>query len=57
MILPRLFWGRQYWIDSYWQFGLANPPYGYVWVRYSNDALLVNVATGRILSVEYDLFY
>ena len=57
MILPSLFWGRQYWIDSYWSYGLMNPPYGYVWVRYGDDAMLVNVETGNILRVEYGLFY
>lgn len=57
MILPSLFWTRQYWIGNYYQFGLANPPYGYVWVRYGNDALLVSVANGHILQVVYGLFY
>lgn len=57
MILPSLFWSRDYWIDSYWDYGLMDPPYGYVWVRNGDDAMLVNVETGDILSVEYGLFY
>lgn len=57
MILPVFFWTRDYWIDSYWQFGLMNPPYGYVWVRYGDDAFLVNVQTGLILRVVYGVFY
>jgi Ni/Co efflux regulator RcnB len=57
MILPSPFWVRQYWITNYWQFGLPNPPYGYVWVRYGNDALLINVRSGQILQVVYGLFY
>ena len=24
--------------DNYWDFGLPDPPYGYVWVRYGDDA-------------------
>ena len=56
-ILPIAFWGREYWLDGYSSFGLIDPPYGYVWVRYGNDALLVNVENGQILSVEYGLFY
>jgi len=56
MILPSLFWGRQYWIDSYWTYGLSDPPYGYVWVRYGDDALLVNVEDGDILRVIYGLY-
>ena len=57
MILPTLFWTRDYWIDDYWVFGLVAPPYGYVWVRYGDDALLVNVQTGLILRVVYRVFY
>jgi Ni/Co efflux regulator RcnB len=56
-VLPLLFWGRDYWLDNYWQFGLMDPPYGYVWVRYGNDALLVDVESGQILSVMYGVFY
>src|SRR6266404_2318123 len=55
--LPIAFWARDYWLDTYWNFGLIDPPYGYVWVRYGPDALLVDVATGQILSVEYGVFY
>ena len=54
--LPPLFWGRSYWLTSYWDLGLMNPPYGYVWVRDGADALLVDVETGQILSVEYGVF-
>ena len=57
MILPSLFWSRDYWINDYWQFGLDDPPYGYVWVRYGDDAVLVDVESGRILRVVYDLYY
>jgi Ni/Co efflux regulator RcnB len=55
--LPIAFWARDYWLDTYWNFGLIDPPYGYVWVRYGPDALLVDVAAGQILSVEYGVFY
>ncbi len=56
-ILPDIFWSRQYWLPNYAEFGLLDPPYGYVWVRYGNDALLVDVESGQILSVEYGIFY
>ncbi|HKD21615.1 MAG TPA: RcnB family protein, partial [Rhizomicrobium sp.] len=46
-----------YWLTSWWLFDLAIPPYGFEWVRYGDDALLVNVYTGQILEVEYDVFY
>jgi Ni/Co efflux regulator RcnB len=38
-------------------FGLLIPPYGYVWVRYGDDALLVDTRTGMVLQVRYGVFY
>lgn len=57
MILPSFFWTRDYWISDYWMFGLMAPPYGYVWVRYGDDAVLVDVESGYILRVVYGVFY
>jgi Ni/Co efflux regulator RcnB len=34
-----------------------DPPYGYVWVRNDQDAMLVDVQSGLILSVQYNLFF
>jgi hypothetical protein len=56
-VLPTVYWSQNYWLPAYYNFGLINPPYGFVWVRYGDDALLVNVENGQILSVEYNLFY
>lgn len=56
-VLPSFFWARDYWITSWWMFDLPIPPYGYEWVRYGDDALLVNVDNGQILQVEYGVFY
>jgi len=56
-IFPTAFWPRDYWITNYWMFGLIDPPYGYVWVRYDGDAVLVSVQTGVILRVVYGVFY
>ena len=55
-VLPRVFWASDYWLSDYWMFDLPIPPYGYVWVRYGDDALLVNKRTGQILQVVYGLF-
>lgn len=55
--LPSLFWTQAYWLTGYYNFGLIDPPYGYVWVQNGADALLVNVQSGQILSVEYNVFY
>jgi Ni/Co efflux regulator RcnB len=32
------------------------PPVGYEWVRDDTDAVLVNIATGQILQVQYAVF-
>ncbi|MDB5440903.1 MAG: hypothetical protein JWM33_3330 [Caulobacteraceae bacterium] len=38
-------------------FGLPFPPIGCEWVRVGRDAVLVDVWSGEVLSVEYDLFF
>ena len=56
-ILPALFWTQNYWLSDYYDYGLADPPPGFVWVRYGNDALLIDENSGEVLQVEYDVFY
>lgn len=56
-ILPALFWTQNYWLNDYYDYGLADPPPGFVWVRYGNDALLIDENSGEVLQVEYDVFY
>jgi Ni/Co efflux regulator RcnB len=55
--LPSLFFAQTYWITNWWVYGLDRPPQGCEWIRYGNDALLVDVLTGEILQVVYDLYY
>ncbi len=55
-IMPSFFWAQNYWISDWWMFDLMPPPYGYEWVRYGDDALLINTDTGEVLQVEYNLF-
>ena len=54
--LPYLFLSDLYYID-FGPYGLPRPPYGYRWVRFGPDVLLVNVYTGEIVDVVYDIFY
>lgn len=56
-IFPSNFWVQDYWLNDYWMFDLTIPPYGYVWVRYGDDAVLIDRRTGRILQVNYRVFY
>jgi Ni/Co efflux regulator RcnB len=55
--LPSIFWARDYWMDDWMDFGLMSPPPGTVWVRYGDDALLIDEYTGEVIQVEYDIFY
>jgi Ni/Co efflux regulator RcnB len=55
-ILPRAYFAPAYYVSDYWLFALEIPPAGYEWVRDDTDALLVNIDTGEILQVEYDVF-
>ena len=46
-----------YWLDNPWMYRLP-PAYGpYRWVRYWDDALLVNTYTGEVVDVVYDFFW
>jgi Ni/Co efflux regulator RcnB len=55
--LPSLFWSSQYWISNYDMYDLPPPPPGATWVRYGNDAVLIDRFTGEVIDVEYDFFY
>lgn len=56
-VLPSLFWARNYWLMDFMDFGLPPPPPYAVWVRYGNDALLIDQDSGEIITVEYGVFY
>lgn len=55
--MPSLFWGARYWIDDFRFYGLMSPPPGTVWVRYGDDAVLIDRYTGEVIQVEYGIFY
>jgi hypothetical protein len=57
VILDRGFWGRNYWINDPFRFRLPPAPYGYVWVRYYNDVLLVDTYSGRVVDVIHEFFW
>ena len=46
-----------FFLSNFGSYGLVSPPYGYVWVRDGTDALLVNRYNGRVVQVQYGLFY
>lgn len=55
--LPMLFLSSAYYFDSWDQYGFGAPPYGYRWVRYGPDLLMVDLRTGRVQRVVYGVFY
>jgi Ni/Co efflux regulator RcnB len=55
--LPWSWYTPNYYIDDYWRYGLPMPPIGCEWVRVGDDAILVDVFSGRIYQVVYNLFW
>ncbi len=55
--LPTAYYARQFWLFDVIGYGLFSPPPGLVWVRYGDDALLIDQYTGEIVQVRYDVFY
>lgn len=54
-LMPAYF-GNQYWIDPA-LYGLPYPPPGAEWVRYWNDAVLVDMYSGEVIDVIRDFFW
>jgi len=52
-----LFYGNRYWINDPWQYRLPPTYYPYRWVRYYDDALLVDTRRGRVVDVIYGVFW
>lgn len=57
LTLGSMLYGSSYWINDPFYYRLP-PAYGpYRWVRYYNDALLVDLETGEVVDTVYDLFW
>ena len=54
--IAHVFWRREHFLDNYADYGLADPPYGFEWVRYGPDVLLIDLSTGIINQVVYGVF-
>jgi Ni/Co efflux regulator RcnB len=55
--LPQPYWVSDYWLADYMDYDLPPPPYGAVWVRVDEDALLIDRYSGEIITVVYNVFY
>jgi nickel/cobalt transporter regulator len=50
------YYGRNYWIDPA-MYGLPYAPPGYAWVRYWNDAMLVDTWSGQVVDMIPNFFW
>jgi hypothetical protein len=55
--LDSLFYSNRYWINDPWQYRLPEAYGPYRWVRYYDDALLVDIYSGEVVDVIYDFFW
>ena len=55
--LDSLFFGSNYWINDPFYYRLPDVYGPYRWVRYYDDALLVDIYTGEVVDVIYDFFW
>lgn len=55
--LDRLFFGNRYWLSDPWEYRLPPAPYGYRWVRYYDDVLLVDTRNGYVVDAIYGFFW
>lgn len=51
------YYGSRYWLNDPWQYRLPYAGGSYRWVRYWDDAVLVDLRTGRVVDVIYDFFW
>ena len=57
IFLGSAFYANRYWIDDPWMYRLPAVYGPYRWVRYYDDALLVDIYTGEVVDVIYDFFW
>jgi hypothetical protein len=51
------YYRSSFWLNDPWMYRLPQSYGSYRWVRYHNDALLVNLYTGEVEDVVYDFFW
>jgi len=51
------YYGRNYWINDPWQYRLPYAPPGYRWIRYYDDAVLVDTFSGEVVDVIRNFFW
>jgi len=51
------YYQSSYWLNDPWQYRLPYAPPGYRWIRYYEDALLIDTWDGQVVDVIYDFFW
>jgi hypothetical protein len=55
--LDSLFYSSNYWINDPWRYRLPDVDGPYRWVRYYDDALLIDTYSGEVVDVIHDFFW
>lgn len=55
--LSSILFNQNYWIDDPYTYRLPEAYGPYRWVRYYDDALLVDIRSGQVIDTVYDIFY
>lgn len=51
------YYGNRYWVNDYGRYRLPAPRAGHRWVRYGNDVVMVNMRSGRAVTVYNGFFW
>ena len=51
------YYSSQYWLNDPWRYRLPYAPPGYRWVRYFDDAVLVDTWSGQVVDVIHSFFW
>lgn len=51
------YYQSSYWLNDPWMYRLPYAPPGYRWIRYYDDALLIDTWDGQVVDVIYDFFW
>jgi len=54
---PNYYNSSNYWLNDPWQYRLPYAPPGYRWIRYYDDAILVDTWNGQVVDVIYNFFW
>jgi len=51
------YYSQSYWLNDPWQYRLPYAPPGYRWIRYYDDAILVDTWDGQVVDLIRDFFW